>query len=299
MYYLVLISALLCSCGSPQTSNKPGLKAVEKKGLNLPYRLNEPDHVYPLPPALKEASGLSITTDPNVLLIVQDEEGVLYYFDLETGAISKEIKFFEKGDFEGIEMINEDLIYAVKSSGSLFKIQLKNGVATSSKISTPLNKSYDIEGLCVDAVHKSLYLACKGPGPDSATVTRKVYTYDLQQEVFNEKPFFEITENMMMAYMGANDQSADFLKEGSLHFGPAGIAIHPLTGEIYLLASSGKLLMVLDPQTSRILHIEKIDKKILAQPEGITFDKAGDMFICSEGKKGNPGIIVRYKYHAK
>ncbi len=35
MYYLVLISALLCSCGSPQTSNKPGLKAVEKKGLNL------------------------------------------------------------------------------------------------------------------------------------------------------------------------------------------------------------------------------------------------------------------------
>jgi uncharacterized protein YjiK len=299
MYYFLMICAFFCSCTPPQIAKHSSQKTETIDTTGGSYRLNSPDKVYQLPQELKEASGLSSTKDPNLLLMVQDEEGELYYFDLVSGAVVKSINFFNQGDFEGIEWINEQLVYAVKSSGTLYQIQLRDGVATSTKISTPLNKSYDVEGLCLDASKKMLLLACKGSGPDSSLVTRNIFSYDLEGKTFNERPFLSITEEMVRQYLTNHPEASQAGISDQFRFGPSGIAIHPITGECYILASSGKLMIVLDSKSKAVTQLYKLDKKVLPQPEGIAFDPAGNLFICSEGKKDNPGLLCRYQYHPK
>jgi hypothetical protein len=41
--------------------------------------------------------------------------------------------------------------------------------------------------------------------------------------------------------------------------------------------------------------MERLDKDLFAQPEGITFMENGDMLISNEGAKGIP-TIVRFNY---
>jgi uncharacterized protein YjiK len=73
-------------------------------------------------------------------------------------------------------------------------------------------------------------------------------------------------------------------------FSPSGIAIHPNTELVYILSSVGKLLVILTPNGS-IHHIEKLNKEIHKQPEGICFEKDGTLWISTEGKGGTAKIF--------
>ena len=77
-------------------------------------------------------------------------------------------------------------------------------------------------------------------------------------------------------------------------FQPSGIAIHPITNHIYMIATAGKLLVVLSPE-GEILGVEELDKDELKQPEGITFDQQGNMYISNEAR-GGKGNIMLFNY---
>ncbi|MBK7408618.1 MAG: SdiA-regulated domain-containing protein [Saprospirales bacterium] len=81
-------------------------------------------------------------------------------------------------------------------------------------------------------------------------------------------------------------------------FAPSALAIHPLTGHLYLLSSVGKLLVVLDRETGAIIYVQKLKKSVHPQPEGICFDPDGTMYISNEGKDGN-GLIHKFAYLPK
>lgn len=285
-----MICYIFLSCNTP--------KSIQPKQTNsqhnIPYNINEPDIAIDLPFELKEASGLTIGSNKNILSIIQDEEGAIYYFDIDKKVISNKIIFFDKGDFEGIEAINDSTYYAVKSSGTLFKIEIKGGIAFPTKINTPLNKSYDIEGLAFDPQSNNLLLASKGPGSDSNSIARKIFSYNIEKQQFNILPYFEITDDAIQSYFKKYPDEISKFENNVLRFGPSGIAIHPKSKLIYIIASSGKLFFVIDPVAKSIIHLEKIDKKIHAQPEGITFDQNGTMYICNEGKKGVPKLYGFY-----
>ena len=290
MYYFLAICSFILSCSPYKQHPVP----PKNTNTNVPYQINFPDKSFDLPTELKEASGLTVTSNPKIISIVQDEEGAIYNFDIEKNTISNKIIFLDKGDFEGIEAINDSLYYAVKSSGTIYKINIKNGFATPTKISTPLNKSYDVEGLTYDAISKNLLLCCKGPGADSNSITRKTFTYNIENQLFNETPYFEITDDLIQNYFKKYPEAISNFETTHLRFGPSGIAIHPFTKDIYIIASSGKLFIVLDAKNKTIIHLEKIDKKVHPQPEGIAFDPKGNMYICDEGKKGGAGKLSIY-----
>ena len=71
-------------------------------------------------------------------------------------------------------------------------------------------------------------------------------------------------------------------------FKPSAIAIHPRSGYIYLLASVGKILMVVDPASNQIMHIQLLNEKEFPQPEGMAFDANNHLLISSEGVDGRP-----------
>ena len=72
-------------------------------------------------------------------------------------------------------------------------------------------------------------------------------------------------------------------------FSPSAIAVHPKTGQMYVLSSVGKILVVLDAK-GNVQKVEKLDKSEYRQPEGLCFAKDGTMYMSSEGKGGKARI---------
>jgi DNA-binding beta-propeller fold protein YncE len=79
-----------------------------------------------------------------------------------------------------------------------------------------------------------------------------------------------------------------------LGFSPSSIAVHPITGHLYITSSKGKMILVLSPD-GKILHIEKLQKPIHPQPEGLCFEKDGTMWISNEAKKAAPARVYQFK----
>jgi uncharacterized protein YjiK len=280
------------SPGCSQTKTKVESKAVSVTGTDtLPYNLSDPSHTINFSNAeLKEISGLSATDDPTVFCAVQDEKGTVFFIDAAGGgAVLDKVEFKDKGDFEGVEIVGKK-IYVVKSDGDIFEIsKWKDGKTPEiEKYETFLKKTDDVEGLGYDAKRKSLLLACKG-NPDSATV-RNIYAFDLETKQLSEKTVYTINPLEVDALL-SNEKD----KENARYFAPSGIAIHPISGDVYVISSIKKRMLVLDYNTGKIKYAIQLSKKLLPQPEGISFDAKGDLYLSSEGKNGE-GLLLKFKY---
>lgn len=285
---LLLTAALFgfCNAGKPDLATQA---AQQPAADSLPYDLQNPSlTINFVAEALKEISGLSPGDTPGLYLAIADERGEVFIIEGERGGrVIRQILFREKGDFEGVELAGKS-IWAVKSDGDLFELSdWKKAQPTVREYKTPLKKSNDVEGLAYDPWRKCLLLACK-QNPDSATV-RQVWSFDLKSKTLNSSPSYTIDPievNKWLAY--GNSEKQDF-------FSPSAIALHPLTRDVYLISTALKRLVVLDYNSGKIKHVNRLDKKLLPQPEGLAFDQAGNLFIGSEGKKGE-GLLLKFDY---
>jgi uncharacterized protein YjiK len=284
-YFLVGFALLLTSCGgSSSKTDKPAAETIPST-FDLPYRLSEPDENYTLPKALEEVSGLTYYKNDQ-LLCVQDEEAVVHVFDTKKKKVVHDFGFGGFGDFEGIEYVNGE-VYVLESNGNLFRFEPPANtdpiemevVRTVRRTRTDLPKKTEVEGLGYDPKTKRLLIAVKsGGGPSS---DKAVYSFDLlNKAVFKD--------------MSLNDEQLDGAGINPKTYKPSGIAVHPITGEWYILTSVGKRLLITNRQ-ARILYSEPLDPKQFRQPEGICFAPNGDLFIASEGN-GKKGYILKFGY---
>ena len=79
-------------------------------------------------------------------------------------------------------------------------------------------------------------------------------------------------------------------------FKPSALAVHPITGELFVLSSVLKVLVVLAEDGS-ITAVLPLDGELLEQPEGMAFLPNGDLFISSEGVK-KKARLLRFNYDA-
>lgn len=288
---LFLLSNAQCQQESPPKPSS--LSATGSAGDTLPYNFEAPSLTINLVSEdLKEISGLSPTDEPGVFLAIADERGEIFFIDGNGGgAISARVLFREKGDFEGVEQVNKKL-YAVKSNGDVFEIsKWKNGVPEVKESHTFLHKEDDVEGLGYDPVRKSLLLACKG-NPESDT-TRCIFSFNLETSKLDSVPVYTINPlevNKRVPY-DSEDKKSRF-------FSPSGIAVHPKTQDVFVISTALKRLVVLEHSTGKIRYAIRLDKGLLPQPEGISFDPQGNLFLSSEGKKGE-GMLLRFDYHQR
>jgi uncharacterized protein YjiK len=253
------------------------------------YRLNAPDKTFDMPPALTEISGISFMPDGLKLAAIQDETGYMYLIDKQSGKVDDPPIFFEeKGDFEDIAVVG-NVAYIIKSKGVISLLKgIASGKPTVEKIDVGLKKKDNIEGLCYDKQTNCLWLASKGE-KDAEEMFKNVYSFDLNTKQLNPKPILTITLEMLQTFLkkqtdaGFDKLKEDFLTETYLKLGPSGIAIHPKTGEIYMISSINKVLMVFNRQFD-LLTMVKMDKSVHRQPEGICFDTDGTLYISNEGK---------------
>jgi len=268
----------------------------------LPYTLNDPDLTLELEHDLEEVSGLDLSVDQKYLVAIQDEDGLLFYLDRNTGETVQEFGFWRDGDYEGVEVIDQD-VFVVKSSGTLFHVEYPgtNRQAVT-EYNEFLNGDNNVEGLAWDIANNRLLLACKGESdtdPEDGP-TKAIYAFDLETKTLKKNPVYCIRQKDVLDFLGVSPMVRKVSKiveffdpeENDFRFSPSGIAIHPQTGDLYILSAVGNVLMVLGPDGA-IRHLAKLDKDIHEQPEGICFDQAGMLYIANEAGDKTP-LIQRF-----
>jgi uncharacterized protein YjiK len=281
----------LAACNPPQ---KAGQGTTVELNRLVPYSVNQPDTSFDMPNFLVEISALTTTPFPSKLATVSDEKGDLFFINKYTGVVdTPSIHFAPDGDFEGLEFVGTTA-YAIKSKGKIYEIT--NAATPQQKITTiktALSKDDNIEGLGYDKKNNRLLLAAKGQ-KDPPESKKYIYAFDLKTKELVTTPIFSIQVRNFANFLNthkANIKDIDRLNElvssqdSTFAIGPSALAVHPISGDIYLLSSIGKILIVLTEQ-GEIKDIQSLDKKIHVQPEGLTFDAEGTMYISNEGKGG-------------
>lgn len=276
----------LCFCHA----QKPASIAVSVP-VTLDYDLEHPSSTINFDAEdLKEISALSPTDEKGIFLAISDEKGEFFLINAENGKITQRVLFREKGDFEGAEMVGHAL-WGLKSDGKLFEVQhWKQGEPMVTEFETPLKKKDDVEGLGYDAGRHALLLACKGD-PDSAYL-RHIYLFDLKTKTMDEKPLYSIDPkivNRLVPYLETEKHD---------YFSPSAVAVNPVDGNVYVISTALKRLVILNKESKKIQFAARLEKALFPQPEGIAFDPEGNLFISSEGKKDN-GRLLRFDYSKK
>lgn len=245
------------------------------------YNLLKPDKIILLKKELKEVSGLSYLKTGK-LACVQDEKGKIYIVNPQDGKITQSYNFAKDGDFEGIEIIH-NTAYVLRSDGKIYEINnFQKSNASKEEYKTFLEQENDTEGLAYDANTQALWIACKADAfkKDSPKYIKAIYSFDLLTKKLDKQPLFVL--NLRQLGSGANAVT---------QFEPSALAVHPQTGNVYILASAGKRLLVLN-RSGSVIENWALNKKIFAQPEGICFDSQANLYIANEGQSSEANILV-------
>lgn len=289
-YYLFLWFGLLGACSNGKTPARP-----PHNGATVDYQLDAPAKTFKLDKKLREISGLTCYKD-EFLCAVQDEQGNLYQLSKKDGDIKHKVDFSADGDYEGLACY-QDKLFALRADGVLFELTDWEDAkkAHTRVIDTNLGEINDTEGVTYDPRTKQLWIACKGSAQIGQTIEqeRGVYAYDLALDSFYTTPVFTLSRKQVHRYIKQHLKNKPhyafykklFKKERpNLPLQPSGIAIHPVTEDIYLLCAVGSSLIVLRRDFS-IRQLYYLSEELFEQPEGIAFDSKGNMYLSSEGVK--------------
>jgi hypothetical protein len=264
------------------------------------FNFKKPDLILNLPFELREISGLTDLSDGQIAC-VQDENGIIFIYNLESDSIIGQYRFGVDGDYEDLTRV-DSTYFVLRSDATLMEI--KAPWDTVSVTETKLNiPAWDNEGLCFDERNNRLLVAPKsklGKGAEFKD-TRAIYAIDLVSKELIEEPLFLISISEIEAFANSknidlpqklNKQSCDSVS--ALKFMPSSIAVHPRTDEIYIISAVDQTLAVFD-KSGKLMNYMRLDPVVFNKPEGITFLDNGDMIITNEGQMGAP-TLLRFKW---
>lgn len=265
------------------------------------YDLNNPAWEVKLPDDLHEVSGLAVV-DSNELALVQDEHGLIFIFDLTSKEISNRYRFKRNGDFEGVEVRGETA-YVLRSDGDVYEVfNYRSETRVVESHETALSTANDTEGLGFDPVSGLLLISSKESDKLMGTKYKDkqvIVSFDPETKSLRPNPFMVIDLKDIKRFLEKNASSKDekkfakkFDEDKNSSFRPSAISVHPFTHEIYLLASNGNMLLVLD-RKFRIVQAKHLPGKKFPQPEGMCFDLKGNLYISNEGNMG-AGTLRKY-----
>lgn len=232
-----------------------------------------------LPMELEEVSGIAWIKE-NLIAAIQDEEGIIFIYDLNSSSLVKEVNFGEEGDYEGITLV-DSTAYVLRSDGVIFEVEnFMEPSPKTRKFLTGINKNMDAEGLCYDSVGNRLLIAVKDHPSDEH---KPIFAFNLTSKKLEKQPALKINFDNPAFRILDQRKSHKILR-------PSEINIHPLTGEYYVLEGVIPKLLILDPQgKSKKLYV--LDREQFPQAEGLTFSPDGDLYISNESNNQKPNIL--------
>ncbi len=291
LFTLLLASTLACRTPNA-VSNHP----------HIPYDLSKYRQRIELPTELNEVSGIAML-DSNTLLCIQDEDGIIFQFSIPEQKITNRYPFAEAGDYEGIALLG-DTAYVLRSDGVLFEVcHFNQSQRQVNKYPLP-SPAKNHEGMAYDPATHSFLIAPKGPsekGKASKNI-RHILRYNLMTKQLDTSPAYTLNLDEIWSYIEAHEVEVPYKKKSKkeqdqpiVHFRISSLEIHPITGQLYMLSESDKLLLVYN-DTGKLEYVELLDRNDFQKAEGMCFSKQGDLYISNEAKGEQP-TLLRYAYH--
>ncbi|MTI22615.1 hypothetical protein E1176_16405 [Fulvivirga sp. RKSG066] len=283
---IIFIGSLSTNCESFISQSTDSVY-MDYDHAKLGYKLYKPTKKHFLNYDLEEISGLSYYKD-GLLAAVEDEGGDLFILDAATGEIKREIDFGNSGDYEGVEIIDNHA-YILESDGDIYDFEITDDDKVDAvKTETILERKNDAEGL--GFIKGNLAIALKGDEDtdDNKTDGKAIYAYNISKKELVENELFDIEEDDLNDFVSKRKY---FNKVND--FDPSAIAVHPITGDVYVL-SADRVLVVLTPGFE-LKEVIRLSSVTYNQAEGLCFSPNGTMYISSEGD-GGKGKLMTINY---
>ncbi|PHR13689.1 MAG: hypothetical protein COA40_03825 [Aequorivita sp.] len=237
-----------------------------------------------MPIELNEISGIRWISEDKIAA-VQDEEGVIFIYNLQTNLVEKKIAFGNSGDYEAITT-TDSTAYVMESSGRLFEVKnfLGNNFETH-EYQVPFSGRNNMESMVADTLNNRILFAVKDIDPNSKKY-KGIYAFDIETKKSNSLPVLKISLDDPIFKSKDADDDIDLFS----NFFPSDIAIHPKTGHFYILEGKNPQVLIMD-SIGKLLQLHKLYKESFPQPEGITFAPDGTLYISNEGKNGTANIL--------
>lgn len=245
---------------------------------NAPYDYLNPAKIYGMPDILIEISGIAWAGD-QTLYCVQDEVGAVFSFNLESEEVEDVTRFSGEGDFEDIA-VSDDEVYVLRSDGQVYHFNRTSGDVEINDYRLQL-QCLDAEGLFFGDSAQSLYVACKEAGESDNENERTIYRFDSSDT--ESSGSFTIDTDDINDFIDGEYPDANI---SEVQFNPSAFAIHPSTGQRYVLSADDRMLVVYGKKELEAVYL--LPEELYYKPEGLTFAPNGDLFLSSEGVKNGP-----------
>ena len=246
-------------------------------------------HKSELGKGLKEISGINFIAADSSLIAISDSKEKVYQIDLKGKKLEDYTpKVIPAGiDPEDIVVL-DTTIFILISKGIIVEVpHSATDSAATKTYQLGLSGKNDFETLYYDPTAQGLVMLCKTCAHEKGREIRTAYRFDLRSRSFDSSSFFTISR--LQVKQQVKDNNADFE--------PSAAAIHPVSKRLYILGSSGKLLVITDTR-GQVLEAYQLNPNVFPQAEGIAFAPNGDLYISNEGKYGNP-TLLRFDYKQK
>lgn len=235
---------------------------------------------------LREISGLAFDARSR-LWAHDDERATAYRIDTTDGRIAASFDIGRngaRGDLEGIALAGSRFLL-VTSDGKLVE-SAEGGAGETVEYTTTDMRSTDlcddIEGLEYDPPANALLLACKTPHGRELRDRIVILRFSLRTRTLDAAPLLAVPVDAL-AEFGLDDG-----------FSPSGIAIHPLTGTLLVIAGRERAIIEMS-RDGRVLAAASLRNRYHAQAEGIAIARDGTLIIADEGGGGD-ATLTFYPY---
>lgn len=272
-FLLLLVPVLLFSaCKSqPKKSKYPDTDM---------YNFSSPK-VIELETDLDEISGIAYYPKDTSVFAIVDEDGILFKIPLNNPKKSRRWTFAKSKDYEDLVYM-DSAFYIMVSNGTVEKITFNGYQPKREKFEffTGDKKQNEFETLYKKEFSKKLTMICKSCEEDD-------------KEHLTLYSFEDSSGKGIFKRDTALDMRTFIQKYGAdKHLKPSGAAVNPRNGDIYVLSSILKVIMILD-RNREFKEFVKLDPVIYKQPEGITFTPEGNIIISNEfANEGYPNLLL-------
>lgn len=287
-FLFLIVGSCLASC-QPRTVAKNVTGSSEKNSPVFPYELKA-DRSFQMPEVLREISGITFLPDhANVLYAIQDEDGILFSYDISTMKLLDGFEFAKPGDYEDLATDGR-FFYVLKSNGDVysFPVAHKQDI-TAVKVFKGLLPKGEYESLAFNASDGKLYALCKDCQIDKKSNGLSGYTISADPEGhLHREGKFSLDLTVLQAL---EPKIKKRIK-------PSAMTKNRSRDEWYIISSIDKVLIVTD-KAFVPKKIVPFSRKDFEQPEGIAFDKEDNLFISSEAGNLPAGMIFQFKRQKK
>lgn len=234
-----------------------------------------------LPGELREVSGMEWAGEDKIACI-QDEDGIIFIYDLKASRIVKQYRFDAGGDYEAITLL-EDNYWVAESNGRLLRVEDINGPeGNSEEVKLKFEYRNNIEGIAASDAG-DLWISVKDRNLDNQGDYKGIYSFNPETGILDIDPVLKVKYN---------DPEFDVFRTSNPRklIRPSDLCFEPSTGDVHILDAEFQKILVVNRNSGKIKKIHLLDPAEFPQPEGICFSPSGRLFVSNEGKFGAPTI---------